>query len=199
MSLKIISWNVRGINDAGKRSSISNLLKSWKPDVVCFQETKMESISVGTIRSLWDGSFTGWVVLPAFGTSGGILLMWDKRVVECIDEAVGTFSLSCKFKSVLDQFVWAFTGVYSTNDNSERSLPWEELSGISHLWDIPWCIGGDFNVVRFMNERAGAPRSTPTMGDFSDFICELGLLDLPLTGGSFTLSNNQVPPSMSKS
>jgi hypothetical protein len=99
-----------------------------------------------------------------------ILLMWDKRVVECIDEAVGTFSLSCKFKSVLDQFVWAFSGAYSPNDNSERLLLWEELFGTLHWWDIPWCIGGDFNVTRFMNECAGVPHSTPDMGEFLDFI-----------------------------
>jgi hypothetical protein len=110
------------------------------------------------------GYYSEFMVLPAFGTSGGILLMWDKRAVECIDEAIGTFSLSCKFKSVLDQFVWAFSGVYGPNDNSERILLWEELSGISHLWDIPWCIGGDFNVARYMYERAGVPRSTTAMG-----------------------------------
>lgn len=135
------------------------------------------------------------MVLLAFGTFGGILLMWDKHAVECIDEAIGTFSLSSKFKSVLDQFVWAFSGVYGPNDNSERFLLWEELSGISHLWDIPWCIGGDFNVARYMYERAGVPCSMTTMGEFSNFISELGLLDLPLTGGSFTWSNN---PSMSR-
>jgi hypothetical protein len=44
----------------------------------------------------------GWTVLPASGTSGGILLMWDKRAVECIEEVVGTFSISYKFKSVMD-------------------------------------------------------------------------------------------------
>jgi hypothetical protein len=63
------------------------------------------------------------------GTSSGILLMWGKRDVECIDQAIGSFSLSCKFKSVLDQFVWAFSGVYGPNDNSEKLLLWEELSG----------------------------------------------------------------------
>jgi hypothetical protein len=192
----MVSWNVRGINDARKRVSIINLLKSWKPDVVCLQETKMENISVGTIQSLWGGPFTGWVVLPAFGTSGGILLMWDKRVVECLEEAVGSFFISCKFKSVMDQFVWAFSGVYDPIDNSERPLLWEELSGVFLWWDILWCFGGDFNVTRFSNERTGAHHSTFAMGDFSDFISKLGLLDLPLTGGSFTWSNNQVPSSM---
>jgi exonuclease III len=73
MNLKIVSWNVRGIHDAGKRSSISNLLKSWNLDVVCLQETKMKSIPMGTIRSIWPGHFPVWVVLPASGTSGDSL------------------------------------------------------------------------------------------------------------------------------
>jgi hypothetical protein len=167
VNLKIISWNVRGINDAGKRDSISNLLKSWKPNVVCLQETKTENISVGTIRSLWGGPFTGWVVLPASGTSGGILLMWDKRVVECLEEAVGSFSISCKFKSVLDQFVWAFSGIYSPNDNLERLILWEELSGVFHWWVILRCFGGDFNVTQFTNEHVGASHSMSAIGDFS--------------------------------
>jgi hypothetical protein len=51
MILKIVSWNVRGINDARKRVSNSNLLKSWKPNVVRLQETKMDNIFVGTIEA----------------------------------------------------------------------------------------------------------------------------------------------------
>jgi hypothetical protein len=42
----------------------------------------------------------------------GILLMWDKCVVECIEE-VGTFSISCKFKSYwtsLFGIFWEFSG-----------------------------------------------------------------------------------------
>jgi hypothetical protein len=67
----------------------------------------MESITVRIAQGLRGGPFTGWVTLPASGVSSGILLMWDKLDVECIEEEVGTFSLSCKFKSVLHQFVWA--------------------------------------------------------------------------------------------
>jgi exonuclease III len=50
MNLKIICWNVGGLNDAGKRFRVSNLLKNWKPEVVCLQETKMEKISAGIVR-----------------------------------------------------------------------------------------------------------------------------------------------------
>lgn len=42
MKLNIVSWNIRGMNCARKREVIKNIMKSWKADVVCFQETKVE-------------------------------------------------------------------------------------------------------------------------------------------------------------
>ena len=78
--------------------------------------------------------------------------MWDRRMVEKIDEAVGSFSVSCKFKNVVDHFVWAFTSVYGPNSDCDRQLLWEELAGIHSWWNVAWCIGGDFNAVRFPSE-----------------------------------------------
>ena len=46
-------------------------------------------------------------------------MMWDRRMVENIGEAVGRFSVSCKFKNVVDQFVWAFTSVYGPNSDHD--------------------------------------------------------------------------------
>jgi hypothetical protein len=93
--------------------------------------------------------------LGSVGASGGILLMWDRRVVEKIDEAVGDFSVSCRFRGVIDQFEWAFSGVYGPQTDRERSLMWDELAGLASWWGIPWCVGGDFNVIRFPTERLG--------------------------------------------
>ena len=54
--------------------------------------------------------------------------MWDRRVVEKVEELVGHFTVSCKFKNVGDQFEWAFTSVYGSNLNKRRRLMWEELT-----------------------------------------------------------------------
>ena len=43
--------------------------------------------------------------LGSIGASGGILLMWDGRVVEKLEDVVGYFSVSCKFRNVEDHNV----------------------------------------------------------------------------------------------
>jgi len=45
---------------------------------------------------------------------------------------------------------------------------------------LPWCIGGDFNVTRFPNERFGEARLSSVMTDFSYFSFDHGLMDLLL-------------------
>jgi hypothetical protein len=72
------------------------------------------------------------------------------------------------------------------------------LAGVRSWWGGPWCIGGDFNIVRFPSEKLREGRLTGAMTNFSNFIAKLGLIDLPLLEGQFTWSNNQDPPSKSR-
>ena len=76
--------------------------------------------------------------------------------------------------------------MYGPVIGSEKEDFWEELRAIRGLWEDPWCIGGDFNIVRFLKERRNAPRLTAEMRRFSEVIGDLGLRDFPLTGGPFT-------------
>ena len=50
--------------------------------------------------------------------------------MENLEEAVGHYLVSCRFKNVGDNFEWAFTNVYGPNVGRERRLLWEELSGL---------------------------------------------------------------------
>jgi len=106
---KIISWNVRGMNDSKKRLRIRGLLREWKADIVCLQETKMEVISREVVRSVWGCIHVDWLYLGSRRASGGVLLMWDRggvllmwdrRVVEKIEDYVGRFVVACSFNCV---------------------------------------------------------------------------------------------------
>ena len=66
----------------------------------------MEWVTRGLVRSIWSYPYIDWLYLGSEGASGGILLMWNRRVVEKIKEAVGHFLISCRFKNVSDQFEW---------------------------------------------------------------------------------------------
>jgi endonuclease/exonuclease/phosphatase family metal-dependent hydrolase len=198
MKPKILSWNVRGLNEGDKRLKVRNLLRQWKADIICLQETKLDFVSNSLVRSLWGCHFVDWCYLASRGASGGILIMWNRRIVEKIDVYVGEFVVACSFRSIADNFSWAFAGVYGPNLDSLRSSLWDELVGLSSWWELPWCIGGDFNVTRFPIERPRDVRLNAAMMEFSDFIIEQDLMDLPLTGGPFTWSNNQEIPSWSR-
>jgi hypothetical protein len=158
----------------------------------------MELITNLLVQSLWRCRFVDWMFLGSSGASRGILLMWNSRVVEKLEGAVRYFSVSYKFKNVEDHHMWMFSGVYGLNIDRDRRLMWDELAGIRSWWDVPWCLGGDFNVVRFPLERVGSSNFSPSMHDFSDFISSNELIDIPLTGGDFTWSNNREVSSLSR-
>uniref|UniRef100_A0A2N9J9F5 Reverse transcriptase domain-containing protein n=1 Tax=Fagus sylvatica TaxID=28930 RepID=A0A2N9J9F5_FAGSY len=191
MSIRLVSWNVRGLNEGSKRLTVRNLLRQWKADLVCLQETKLQSMSRSLIRSLWGGHHVDWLFVGSNGASGGLLILWDKRCLEKVDEALGLHTASCKFRCVASGFEWAFTGVYGPHDVSARRVFWEEMAGVHSWWDVPWVVGGDFNVVRFPSERLGATHLTTAMQDFSDFISSTGLMDIHMVGGRYTWSNSQ--------
>ena len=71
-----------------------------------------------------------WVVLNADQTANGVLIMWDRRVLEKSEVLVGSFSVSIQWKGVEDGFVWACSGVYGPNDNNVRGYMWDEFVGI---------------------------------------------------------------------
>ena len=41
MNLKLLSWNVRGVNESTKRKVIKSVIRKQKVDLFCIQETKI--------------------------------------------------------------------------------------------------------------------------------------------------------------
>ena len=142
MKLKILSWNVRGANDSSKRKIIKAFIRNQRVDLICIQETKIQSMLEGIVRSLGFGRFLDWKAMNAEGASRGILIFWDRRSLDILDWEEGHFTLSCRFRNVGNGAVWVFTGVYDPFSKVERDELWEEFGAIRGLWEDPWCLGG---------------------------------------------------------
>ncbi|XVF69249.1 hypothetical protein PTKIN_Ptkin11bG0065900 [Pterospermum kingtungense] len=69
--------------------------------------------------------------------------------------------------------------VYAPNDDMERSALLKELQHILESNDVPWCVAGDFNMVRTSEEKIGFSMNQSAMDCFSGFIKVLGFIDLP--------------------
>ena len=86
--MKILSWNVRGLNASDKRSRIKNRLDSSFWDIVLLQETKLSldnfSATLGKWTS-WKHSF-----LPSNGASGGLATLWKGKSVSIFPLQSGT-------------------------------------------------------------------------------------------------------------
>ena len=155
MKLKIISWNVRGANDSSKRKIIKNYIRNQRVDLMCIQETKIQEMSEGIVRSLGTGRFIDWRALNAEGAAGGILIYLDKRVLDILDWEEGHFTLSCRFKTIENGAYWVFTGVYGPFTKVEREGMWEEFGAIRGFWDDPWCLVG-ISISLCFNKKGAA-------------------------------------------
>uniref|UniRef100_A0A7C8ZNH5 Endonuclease/exonuclease/phosphatase domain-containing protein n=1 Tax=Opuntia streptacantha TaxID=393608 RepID=A0A7C8ZNH5_OPUST len=71
-NLRIISWNVRGLNCPLKRGSVRWVLRRYSWDVAILLESELQEVDRRMVCSLWGRRQVKWVYLSSSGRSGGI-------------------------------------------------------------------------------------------------------------------------------
>lgn len=66
---------------------------------------------------------------------------------------------------------------------------WEQLDGLYGVCSPNWCIGGDFNVIRFPFKKSNRGRETNSMKMFNEFIRKVELTDPELINTFLTWPN----------
>ena len=188
--MKIISWNVNGLGNPVKRRKIKEVIVKVDPDIVLLQESKLEKVDGFLIRSIWNSRFKEWDFIPSSGSSGGLVIGWDTRIASKVDDLKGCYSLSVLL-NIKGKSCWWVTNVYGPTNPRSRSLLWEELSFVHGLCSPHWCVGGDFNAIRYPTEKLGGSRITASMRSFDGFIRDCELKDIPLSNAQFTWSVNR--------
>jgi exonuclease III len=75
----VLNWNARGLNNKTRRDVVRKMVSETRATVVTIQETKLELVDRAVVFETLGSRFVdNFVVLPASGTRGGILLAVDE-------------------------------------------------------------------------------------------------------------------------
>ncbi|CAA7044678.1 unnamed protein product [Microthlaspi erraticum] len=159
------------------------MLKRHTTDVLAVFETHAGGDRASTIcRGL--GSENSYKV-DATGQSGGLWFLWrtgigDVVIVDASDQFI--HARIANGEEVLHVIV-----VYAAPSVSRRSGLWDELRSVIGGLDGPVLIGGDFNTIVRVDERAGGNgRLSPDSLAFGEWINDLSLIDMGFRGNMFT-------------
>lgn len=106
----ILCWNVRGAGGKKFKSSISDLVRSHKIDILIIVEPKVQYSKVTDF--LRRQGFPDAEVVEAIGFSGGIWLLYDKGRVRISFLEKGRQFISVKVAGV-GNHDWILTAVYA--------------------------------------------------------------------------------------
>ncbi|GKV47542.1 hypothetical protein SLEP1_g54439 [Rubroshorea leprosula] len=154
------------------------------------KKTKLEIIDRSLCRRVWGSENLDWVSKPSNGLSGGLLCIWNstvfkkKEVLEG-DNFIGVFGVWGEEETPV--FI---LNIYSPCQLTRKRALWEELYNLIKSKKGCWCLTGDYNSVRRVEERAGCKELSREMKEFDEFIRRIELIDLPLLGRKFTWYNS---------
>lgn len=196
--IKYISWNVRGLGQREKRLAVRQSVLLQQPDILCLQETKLQTIDDVTLKEICGRNMGGFVTLNAIGSRGGVLIAWQPRKYDLVQTEQTAYALTVRLlHKELQQHI-VFTGVYGPTRRALQEQFYQDLREADPGDNTPWLICGDFNEVLSLGERNNTRGDWRRPLRFANLISQLGLMDLPLQGRRFTWSSTTDRPAMAK-
>ncbi len=195
---KFLSWNVRGLNDLAKCSSVKSFIRNSKSCLVCLQETKLASTSSTKFAAFCGYHLATFRSLDAEGTRGGLLSAWNPALFDCVQDWVGSFSVNFVLRRKVDGLLFTISNIYGPNRATLRPVFFLELRSLCARAVGHWAVLDDFNVLLSRSDKNGPRSNTSDILNFRRVVAETGLVDLPLRNKYFTWSNGRRIPTLER-
>jgi exonuclease III len=142
--MRILFWNVRGLNSGGRRRQLGELMNKYLVDVVCLQETIKQKFSNRDLAGLARGQDMSWEWVPPEGRSGGLLLGTNNELFEQIEYKSGRFYQCVVLKVRQSGFIWGAINVYGPVQIELKTDFLRDLMDVIMATEVPLIVGGRF-------------------------------------------------------
>lgn len=130
-SIKVCSWNVRGLGDSNKCGDVLSKLISSTADLVLLQETKLDNISTVKLRSFLPCRLDNFYYNAANGVSGGTLMAWSASTLYSTNVSLTPNTLSVHLTSTTTNLSQLITNVCAPSSPELRPTFSDELKSLS--------------------------------------------------------------------
>ncbi|XP_027151938.1 uncharacterized protein LOC113751992 [Coffea eugenioides] len=170
-------------SDRQLRSATSSH-NSFQAKFVAICEPKLDVSRIESIRLRLHFDFV------LVNCSGDIWVFYNSPFVcSMVGNSSQHLSLSVQSPLMPGSIIMSF--VHAKCSVEERRELWSNLVADKPS-SLPWCIGGDFNVIMAPHEkRGGRPFAVAEGVEFMSFLEEAGVFDVGFSGPSFTWCNNR--------
>lgn len=198
MDIQGLIWNCRGLKKKGTSTFLKDLIFQHHFHFIGFQETMLEVCEDSVIRKFDTQQEYIWLWNPSKGKSGGILVGIKLDSFDVGSFKQGEYMIQLNLWDKQTKCKWNLLVVYGAAQE-EGKIPFlTELSSFCSNNQEPFLIGGDFNIIKYANEKSsnsGVHRHTNLFNSIINFYESR---EIAMSGGTYTGSNNQDPPTLEK-
>lgn len=128
--MKLISWNMRGLNSPSKHQMLKTMIQLEKPAIVFLQETKSTNVFLEKIlRKAWPGSRS--VSVDGLGASGGLAIVWNPQSITLQDLHASRNFIQSSFHILGTEIHGILTNTYFPQDLHQKLEVLEALTPLN--------------------------------------------------------------------
>ena len=130
-----------------------------KLDFIALSETNKNSFSTQCLENFCAAADFVWHWRCPQGISGGMLMGINQGCFEIENIEDGDYHIKFLIKNKVDGFRWALLSVYGAAQEEHKEHFLSELvRACTSCGDLPFLVGGDFNIIRNPLEKKNNSR-----------------------------------------
>lgn len=154
--MKILSWNVRGVNDPYECRRISELICNVRPNWVGFQETKLREVLNHIIGQLFGFQDMGYAFFPSNDLVSSLLCCWNCAHFSKSSKVCQPRLIAVKGSWITGDGLEGLIYIYALTEYSVRVVVFQSVISFVNNWVCSdFIIFGDFNWVLRGEKQCG--------------------------------------------